>query len=117
MTATVSETKPATAGGIGRVARVIGPVVDVEFGSGVERRQIPPRRRNGHLTQRAEIRFQPLPDRADDFRHLRHIMNLSVQHGAGSMFLTHAAQNSHAGIGLFADKAYDAAGSNIESDQ
>ncbi|HRA04479.1 MAG TPA: F0F1 ATP synthase subunit beta, partial [Arachnia sp.] len=31
MTATVSETSPATTGGVGRVARVIGPVVDVEF--------------------------------------------------------------------------------------
>ncbi|HHT13066.1 MAG TPA: F0F1 ATP synthase subunit beta [Propionibacterium sp.] len=31
MTATVSETQPATTGGVGRVARVIGPVVDVEF--------------------------------------------------------------------------------------
>ena len=31
MTATLSETQPATTGGVGRVARVIGPVVDVEF--------------------------------------------------------------------------------------
>ncbi len=31
MTATVSQTQPATTGGVGRVARVIGPVVDVEF--------------------------------------------------------------------------------------
>ncbi|GAA4900096.1 F0F1 ATP synthase subunit beta [Tessaracoccus lubricantis] len=31
MTATVSDTQPATTGGVGRVARVIGPVVDVEF--------------------------------------------------------------------------------------
>lgn len=31
MTATQSETQPATTGGVGRVARVIGPVVDVEF--------------------------------------------------------------------------------------
>ena len=31
MTATVSETTEATTGGVGRVARVIGPVVDVEF--------------------------------------------------------------------------------------
>ena len=38
MTATVSETQPATTGGVGRVARVIGPVVDVEFAAD----QIPP---------------------------------------------------------------------------
>ena len=31
MTATASDTQPATTGGVGRVARVIGPVVDVEF--------------------------------------------------------------------------------------
>ncbi|AQP47224.1 F0F1 ATP synthase subunit beta [Tessaracoccus aquimaris] len=31
MTATLNETQPATTGGVGRVARVIGPVVDVEF--------------------------------------------------------------------------------------
>ena len=31
MTATVSDTQAATTGGVGRVARVIGPVVDVEF--------------------------------------------------------------------------------------
>ena len=31
MTATVIETEQAAAGGVGRVARVIGPVVDVEF--------------------------------------------------------------------------------------
>ncbi len=31
MTATVTQTQPATTGGVGRVARVIGPVVDVEF--------------------------------------------------------------------------------------
>ena len=31
MTATVSDTQPTTTGGVGRVARVIGPVVDVEF--------------------------------------------------------------------------------------
>ena len=95
----------------------IAPVVDVEFGSGVERRQSPPRRRNGHLAQRAEIRFQPLPDRADDFRHLRHIMNLSIKHGAGSMFLTHAAQHADARLGFFADQTDDAAGANIQCKQ
>src|ERR671910_40478 len=31
MTATVNETAETTAGGVGRIARVIGPVVDVEF--------------------------------------------------------------------------------------
>ncbi len=31
MTATVNQTPPAATGGVGRVARVIGPVVDVEF--------------------------------------------------------------------------------------
>src|SRR3954454_10060739 len=31
MTATVEETKETTAGATGRIARVIGPVVDVEF--------------------------------------------------------------------------------------
>ena len=32
MTATVTEeTKAATPGGIGRISRIIGPVVDVEF--------------------------------------------------------------------------------------
>src|SRR5438128_9753 len=31
MTATISETRPEKQGGVGRVARVIGPVVDVEF--------------------------------------------------------------------------------------
>ena len=32
MTATVDETKTeATGGGVGRIARVIGPVVDIEF--------------------------------------------------------------------------------------
>ena len=31
MTATVIETEQAATGGVGRVARVIGPVVDVEF--------------------------------------------------------------------------------------
>ncbi|MBB1483451.1 F0F1 ATP synthase subunit beta [Tessaracoccus sp. MC1865] len=38
MTATVSDTQPATTGGVGRVTRVIGPVVDVEFAAD----QIPP---------------------------------------------------------------------------
>ena len=32
MTATVEEQSPTEAGGTGRVVRVIGPVVDVEFG-------------------------------------------------------------------------------------
>ena len=31
MTATLEETKQSGAGGVGRVARVIGPIVDVEF--------------------------------------------------------------------------------------
>ena len=31
MTATVEETTEKSAGGVGRIARVIGPVVDVEF--------------------------------------------------------------------------------------
>ena len=31
MTATVEETQDATTGGVGRIARVIGPVVDIEF--------------------------------------------------------------------------------------
>ncbi len=31
MTATVEETKETGAAGVGRIARVIGPVVDVEF--------------------------------------------------------------------------------------
>src|SRR3546814_2712675 len=31
MTATVNEATETTAGGIGRIARVIGPVVDIEF--------------------------------------------------------------------------------------
>ena len=33
MTATVEETQDATTGGVGRIARVIGPVVDIEFPS------------------------------------------------------------------------------------
>ena len=31
MTATVTEESTTTAGGVGRISRVIGPVVDVEF--------------------------------------------------------------------------------------
>ena len=31
MTATVEETKETGAAGVGRIARVIGPVVDIEF--------------------------------------------------------------------------------------
>ena len=31
MTATVEETQGTAAGGVGRIARVIGPVVDIEF--------------------------------------------------------------------------------------
>jgi F-type H+-transporting ATPase subunit beta len=31
MTATVTEGTETTAGGVGRIARVIGPVVDIEF--------------------------------------------------------------------------------------
>src|SRR5262245_13155105 len=31
MTATVEETETTTGGGVGRIARVIGPVVDIEF--------------------------------------------------------------------------------------
>ena len=33
MPATVEETKVASGGGVGRIARVIGPVVDIEFPS------------------------------------------------------------------------------------